>query len=96
VVGCPDLPVAFVGIAGTPTQAQGLEIVKGKAFDSGVVRDFYLEGERDSDAEAQRRDAQDDALPPAGPDHDFGLDEAGRPQRPRMGSRERPAASSTR
>lgn len=40
----PVLVAGLVGASGVPTQAQGLEIVKGKAFDSGFVRDFYLEG----------------------------------------------------
>jgi hypothetical protein len=38
------LPVALVCGAGRPAEAEGLEVVKGKAFDSGFVRDFYLEG----------------------------------------------------
>jgi len=40
----PALAVALVGSAAVPTHAQGLEIIKGKGFDRGLVRDFYLEG----------------------------------------------------
>jgi hypothetical protein len=40
----PVVPMALVWGAGVPAQAQGLEVVKGKAFDAGFVREFYLEG----------------------------------------------------
>jgi hypothetical protein len=40
----PVLAATLVGTSGAPTQAEGLEVVEGKAFDSGFVKDFYLEG----------------------------------------------------
>jgi hypothetical protein len=42
--GALALVAALVAGSGVPARAEGFEVVKGKAFDTGFVRDFYLEG----------------------------------------------------